>query len=297
MNRHGPSTGIQMSSSRSCGVVAGRRPAKRLLEVEVPAGESPVGPVPEVHHRVRLAGATEQRACRCRASARFPAHGCGRPSALGGNANGDSSGRYVTRSSGVSSTTTTGNAHHGAPRHTSRCTITSPLSPGHVRTLPGYAPGHVAAGDPERARTSAEEPATCAPSSRSSSRSTTRSGRSTSSSSASPRRSAAFGRAYEILYVDDGSTDGTFAALERIHAGRCARPGRAPQAELGPASGDARGSLPRPRRDRRDDGRRPPEPARGRPGARRGGRGRATTSRAAGAPRGATPGGGRCRRG
>ena len=29
---------------------------------------------------------------------------------------------------------------------------------------------------------------------------------------------AAFGRAYEILYVDDGSTDGTFAALERIHA-------------------------------------------------------------------------------
>ena len=27
----------------------------------------------------------------------------------------------------------------------------------------------------------------------------------------------AFGRAYEILYVDDGSTDGTFATLERIH--------------------------------------------------------------------------------
>ena len=30
---------------------------------------------------------------------------------------------------------------------------------------------------------------------------------------------AAFGRAYEVLYVDDGSTDGTFASLERIHDG------------------------------------------------------------------------------
>ena len=29
----------------------------------------------------------------------------------------------------------------------------------------------------------------------------------------------ALGRSYEILYVDDGSTDGTFAALERIQAG------------------------------------------------------------------------------
>ena len=28
----------------------------------------------------------------------------------------------------------------------------------------------------------------------------------------------AFGRSAEVLYVDDGSTDGTFAALERIHA-------------------------------------------------------------------------------
>ena len=34
----------------------------------------------------------------------------------------------------------------------------------------------------------------------------------------------AFGRAYEILYVDDGSTDGTFATLERIHeADTCVR--------------------------------------------------------------------------
>ena len=28
-----------------------------------------------------------------------------------------------------------------------------------------------------------------------------------------------FGRPYEMIYVDDGSTDGTFATLERIHAG------------------------------------------------------------------------------
>ena len=27
----------------------------------------------------------------------------------------------------------------------------------------------------------------------------------------------AFGRSYEVIYVDDGSTDGTFAALERLH--------------------------------------------------------------------------------
>ncbi len=29
----------------------------------------------------------------------------------------------------------------------------------------------------------------------------------------------AFGRSYEIIYVDDGSTDGTFATLERVHDG------------------------------------------------------------------------------
>ena len=29
----------------------------------------------------------------------------------------------------------------------------------------------------------------------------------------------AFGRSYEVLYVDDGSTDGTFVSLERIHDG------------------------------------------------------------------------------
>src|SRR4029078_4653008 len=29
----------------------------------------------------------------------------------------------------------------------------------------------------------------------------------------------AFGRSYEVLYVDDGSTDRTFASLQRIHDG------------------------------------------------------------------------------
>ena len=55
---------------------------------------------------------------------------------------------------------------------------------------------------------------------------------------------------------------------------RSARPRRALQAELRPASRHARRARAGPRRHRRDDGRRPPEPARGHPAPRRGGRGR-----------------------
>ncbi len=51
----------------------------------------------------------------------------------------------------------------------------------------------------------------------------------------------ALGRPFELIYVDDGSTDGTFAELERLHAGDDARPGGAAQAQLRPAPGDARG--------------------------------------------------------
>ena len=52
----------------------------------------------------------------------------------------------------------------------------------------------------------------------------------------------ALGRPYELIVVDDGSSDGTWAILERLHAGRPARPRRPLQAELRPAPGDARGA-------------------------------------------------------
>ena len=48
------------------------------------------------------------------------------------------------------------------------------------------------------------------------------------------------GRDFELIFVDDGSTDGSFASVERLHAARRARPRRAAEAELRPAPGDAR---------------------------------------------------------
>src|SRR6476660_7937656 len=59
------------------------------------------------------------------------------------------------------------------------------------------------------------------------------------------------GRDWEAIFVDDGSTDGTPAKR------------RALQAQLRPASRDARRPDARARRSHRDEGRRPAERARG----------------------------------
>ena len=75
------------------------------------------------------------------------------------------------------------------------------------------------------------------------------------------------GIAAEVIFVDDGSTDGTMALLERAARARPAGAGGLVQAQLRPAPRHARRHRTRPRADRGDDGRRPPEPAQRHPQA------------------------------
>ena len=78
-------------------------------------------------------------------------------------------------------------------------------------------------------------------------------------------RAALEGVPFELVLVDDGSTDATAAAARRARRPRPARAGRPPVAQLRPPGGAHRRPRPRPRRRRRDDRRRPPGPARADP--------------------------------
>ena len=55
------------------------------------------------------------------------------------------------------------------------------------------------------------------------------------------------GKPFEVIVVDDGSRDGTWAVVERLAAAGPAPAGRALQAELRPAPRHARRARPRPR--------------------------------------------------
>ena len=83
---------------------------------------------------------------------------------------------------------------------------------------------------------------------------------------------------YELIFVDDGSTDGTAARLEAIQRARSrARPGRVPAAQLRPDGGlvgrarPGTGRDPRAHRRRSPErpGRHPPAPGAARSGLRR----------------------------
>ena len=85
-----------------------------------------------------------------------------------------------------------------------------------------------------------------------------------------PRTVAALERAwptFELVFVDDGSDRRHLRGRRAAARRRPACPSRPLQAQLRPAPCDARGARARPRRHRRDDGRRPAEPAGGHPAA------------------------------
>ena len=81
-------------------------------------------------------------------------------------------------------------------------------------------------------------------------------------------------RSFELIFVDDGSTDGTFAALERLHRDDARVRAVRFKRNFGQHPAMHAGLVARTRRHRRDDGRRPAERAGGHPAPRRGRRGR-----------------------
>ena len=180
----------------------------------------PLGAVPEVPDRVGLAGTSEDQHAvttpvptpcpGMRATVRARRKGERR---LLGNVCREQPRRVVDHDDG--------DACHGVPRQTSRCTMTSPGSQPIGRRLVAPARGTLASDERDaRARSrGGESDAGGAPElsivvTLFQERATLEElhGRLTAALDA-------FGRLYEVIYVDDGSTDGTFAVLERIHDG------------------------------------------------------------------------------